>query len=79
MRCCVVLSVSLAAGRRAPGAALVEEHDAPERGIEVAAMMRQAAPAGSAVQEHERHAMRALPQVSQCSVCRASTASRPAA
>ena len=48
----------LAAGRRAPGAALVEQHDAPERGIEVAAMVRQAAAARAAVQEDERHAGR---------------------
>ncbi len=48
----------LAAWRRAPRAALVEEHDAPERRVEIAAMMRQAAAAGTAVQEHERHAVR---------------------
>ena len=43
--------------RRAPAAALVVEHDAPERGIEVAAMVRQAAAARAAVQEHERDAV----------------------
>ena len=41
-------------GRRAAGAALVEEHDAPERGIEEAAVVRQAAAARPAVQEHDR-------------------------
>jgi hypothetical protein len=40
---------------RAAGTALVEQHDAPERGVEIAAMMRQAAASRAAVQEHDRN------------------------
>ena len=43
-------------GRRAPRAALVEQRNAPDCRIEIAAMVRQAAPTRSAVQEHERYA-----------------------
>ena len=43
--------------RRAAGAALVVEHDAPERRIVEAAVMRQAAAAGPAVDEQQRNAV----------------------
>src|SRR5439155_23322027 len=43
--------------RRAPGAALVDQHDAPERRIEIATMVWQAGARGAAVQEHDRNAV----------------------
>jgi hypothetical protein len=42
--------------RRAAGAALIVEHDAPERRIVEPAVVRQAAAAGTAVDEQQRHA-----------------------
>jgi hypothetical protein len=45
--------------RRGPaGAALIEQDDAPEPGVEKAAVVRQAAAARTAVQEHDRNAPR---------------------
>ena len=67
------VAFELGDGRRAAGAALVDEHDAPERRIEVAAVMRQAAAAGAAVQEHDGHAVGAAAS----SPNRAYAASRP--
>ena len=41
-----------------PGAALIEQDHAPESGVEKAAVVRQAAAARPAVQEHDRHTLR---------------------
>jgi hypothetical protein len=49
---------------RAAGAALIEQHDPPERRIEIAPVMRQATATRAAVQEHDG-TPRGLPQASQ--------------